>query len=113
MIELKCSKCSEEDHEGHFCRCESRNIDIAKELRERGMSPWSKSGNINHPKHYQGNGLEAIDVIEAFGLDFNLGNAIKYILRAGKKNCKNEDLEKALWYITRSIFNEKKESKDE
>ncbi len=103
MLELKCSKCPEEDHEGHFCRCESRNIDIAKELRERGMSPWNEK--INHPKHYQGNGLEAIDVIEAFGLDFNLGNAIKYILRAGKKDDKKQDLEKADWYIRRALFN--------
>lgn len=64
--------------------------------------------NIHHPKHYQGNGLEAIDVIEAFELDFNLGNAIKYILRAGKKDCKKQDLEKASWYIIRAIFNEDK-----
>lgn len=104
MLELKCSKCPEEDHEGHFCRCEPRNIHIAKELRERGMSPWNEK--INHPKHYQGDGLEAIDVIEAFKLDFNLGNAIKYILRAGKKECRKQDLEKASWYIARSIFNE-------
>lgn len=110
MLELKCSKCPEEDHEGHFCRCESRNINLAKELRERGMTEWGDK--INHPKHYQGNGLEAIDVIEAFGLDFNLGNAIKYILRAGRKDCKKQDLEKASWYIARSIFNEQKESKD-
>lgn len=61
---------------------------------------------INHPTHYQGNGLEVIDVIEAFKLDFNLGNAIKYILRAGKKGDRKEDLEKASWYISRSIFNE-------
>jgi len=60
---------------------------------------------INHPDHYQGSGLEAIDVIEAFNLDFNLGNAIKYILRAGKKESKIEDLKKAHWYLAREIFN--------
>lgn len=38
----KCNKCSEEDHEGIFCRCESRNIDIAKELRYRKESAWQK-----------------------------------------------------------------------
>lgn len=37
---------------------------------------------INHPDHYQGNDLEAIDVIESFGLGFCLGNVIKYVLRA-------------------------------
>ena len=52
---------------------------------------------INHPNHYQGEGLEVIDVIEAFNLNFNLGNTIKYVLRAGRKDSKIEDLEKARW----------------
>jgi len=58
---------------------------------------------INHPPHYQGNGLECIQVIEAFGLGFNLGNAIKYILRAEKKASKRDDLLKAEWYINREL----------
>lgn len=58
---------------------------------------------INHPSHYQGEGLEVIDVIEAFNLNFNLGNTIKYVLRAGRKDSKVEDLEKARWYISREI----------
>jgi len=49
-------------------------------------------------------GLEAIDCIEAFNLNFNLGNVVKYITRAGKKTDKPiEDLEKARWYIEREI----------
>lgn len=64
-----------------------------------------QSEKINHPSHYQGNGLEAIDVIEAFDLGFNMGNAIKYILRAGKKDCRLQDLKKAHWYLAREIFN--------
>lgn len=59
--------------------------------------------NVNHPMHYQGKGLESIEVIEAFELNFCLGNAIKYILRAGKKGDKGEDLKKAIWYINREI----------
>ena len=59
--------------------------------------------NVNHPSHYKGNGLECIQVIEAFGLGFNLGNAVKYILRAGKKGNKREDLQKAVWYLTREL----------
>lgn len=59
--------------------------------------------NINHPKHYQGNKFEAIDIIEDFNLNFCLGNAIKYILRAGKKGDKTEDIEKAIWYLNREI----------
>lgn len=64
--------------------------------------------NIDHPKHYQGKGLEVIDVIEAFDLKFCLGNAIKYILRADKKGHEVEDLEKAIWYIQRKIEKSKR-----
>ena len=62
-----------------------------------------ENDNVNHPMHYQGKGLESIEVIEAFELNFCLGNAIKYILRAGKKGDKGEDLKKAIWYINREI----------
>lgn len=59
---------------------------------------------VNHPSHYQGkNGIEVIDIIESFNLDFNLGNAVKYILRADKKGNRLQDLKKASWYINRSI----------
>jgi hypothetical protein len=61
--------------------------------------------NVNHPSHYTSGGIETIDFIEAKELGFCLGNAIKYIARAGKKD-KNktiEDLEKAKWYIDRRI----------
>ena len=60
--------------------------------------------NINHPPHYQANGMEAIDVIEAFSLGFHLGNAVKYILRAGKKTENSgEDIQKAIWYLERYV----------
>ena len=62
---------------------------------------------VNHPKHYQGNGLEAIDVIEAFNLNFNLGNAVKYILRCGKKDNDLQELNKAIWYLERELKNRK------
>jgi hypothetical protein len=61
---------------------------------------------INHPEHYGGdNTYEAIKVIEAWNLDFSLGNTIKYISRAGKKDKAKEieDLKKALWYLDRKI----------
>ncbi|UBI10011.1 DUF3310 domain-containing protein [Corynebacterium coyleae] len=60
--------------------------------------------SVDHPDHYQtDSGLEAIDVIEAFFPDnFHLGNAFKYLARAGKKTEDPvEDLEKAVWYIQR------------
>lgn len=61
---------------------------------------------VNHPQHYggQNNVYEAIKVIDAWGLDFALGNAVKYISRAGKKTeSPLEDLEKAKWYICHAI----------
>lgn len=62
---------------------------------------------VNHPKHYGGedNPYEAIKVIEAWELDFCLGNAVKYLARAGKKDKAKhtEDLKKAVWYINRRI----------
>ena len=63
------------------------------------------SSQINHPTHYNQGNIEAIAVIEDWKLDFHLGNAVKYICRAGKKNSADttQDLEKALWYIKRKI----------
>lgn len=61
------------------------------------------SNMVEHPPHYKGKGLECIQVIEAFGLGFCLGNAVKYILRAGKKGERTEDLQKAIWYLKREI----------
>ena len=61
---------------------------------------------IDGPKHYGGkdNTYEAIKVIDAWGLDFALGNVVKYISRAGKKSSSPlEDLEKAKWYICHAI----------
>lgn len=58
---------------------------------------------VNHPEHYSAKGIEAIDVIDAFNLNFNLGNAIKYILRADRKGNKKVDMEKAVWYLNREI----------
>jgi hypothetical protein len=61
---------------------------------------------VNQPAHYTSGGIETIDFIEAKGLGFNLGNAIKYISRAGKKGSRLQDLQKAQWYLTREIRNE-------
>ena len=60
---------------------------------------------VDHPAHYGGaeNTYEAIKVIEAWELGFNLGNVIKYISRAGKKGSRLDDLKKAMWYLNREI----------
>ena len=60
---------------------------------------------VNHPGHYTDGGIETIDFIEAKKLPYHLGNAVKYISRAGKKDPEKtvEDLQKAVWYINRYI----------
>jgi hypothetical protein len=68
-----------------------------------------KDSVVNHPNHYGGedNIYEAIKVIDAWELGFSLGNTIKYISRAGKKDRTKEieDLKKALWYLDHHIKN--------
>ena len=64
--------------------------------------------SVDHPPHYSANGVEAIDVIEAFDLGFNLGNTTKYVLRAGRKGDALDDLKKGLWYLQREIDNRTK-----
>lgn len=58
---------------------------------------------VNHPQHYTDHpsGVECITVVEHF--NFNVGNAIKYLWRAGLKGDQMEDLKKAQWYVTREI----------
>lgn len=67
--------------------------------------PLGKTNSVNHPDHYTWlpNGIEVIDLTEH--LNFNRGNAVKYLARAGRKNkfTELEDLRKARWYIDREI----------
>lgn len=58
---------------------------------------------VNHPSHYTYGTIECIDYIEDKNLDFCLGNAVKYITRAGHKADAVEDLKKAIFYINRKI----------
>jgi hypothetical protein len=66
-----------------------------------------KKEEINHPPHYGGqeDPYEHIKVAEHFGWGYHLGNATKYIWRAGLKNSETEieDIEKAIWYLNRYI----------
>jgi hypothetical protein len=71
---------------------ESNFRDLKKALEEA-------NNMVDHPKHYQGSNFEVIDIINDYKLNFELGNAIKYILRAEKKGNKKQDLEKAIWYL--------------
>ena len=70
------------------------------------------SDMINHPQHYTLGKIEVIDFIEDKGLNFNLGNVVKYVVRSGHKKSSGksmeakalEDLKKARWYIDREIM---------
>ena len=62
-----------------------------------------KQDMVNHPPHYKAGGIETIDFIEAKGLNYNLGNVVKYITRADLKGDRKENLEKALWYLKREL----------
>ena len=83
---------------------EALNIDY-KELDIKE----DKKEMIDHPKHYNMGKYEAIDVIDDWGLGFNLGNTVKYISRAGHKDNILQDLKKALWYLDREIQRLEKE----
>ena len=73
----------------------------------RNVKGGCMSRKVYHPNHYGGkdNIYEAIKIIEAHNLGFDLGNVLKYIVRAGKKNKSTEleDLEKAAWYLNHRI----------
>ena len=58
---------------------------------------------VNHPKHYTSHpsGVECIEITEH--MNFNLGNAVKYLWRASLKGKEIEDLRKARWYVDREI----------
>lgn len=63
----------------------------------------TQAGPVNHPKHYTDHpsGVECIQITEH--MNFNLGNAIKYVWRADLKHDAIEDLRKAVWYIEREL----------
>ena len=71
--------------------------------------------NVNHPSHYTDGNIEVIDFIEDKNLPYHLGNAVKYISRAGKKDPEKtvEDLRKAVWYLNRYIEKMEKEHAEE
>lgn len=72
-----------------------------------------KYDSVNNPKHYTEGKIEVIDFIEDKKLNFNTGNTVKYVARAGKKDPSKtiEDLKKAQWYLNREITNLEKDKK--
>lgn len=77
--------------------------------KEETAAPACPSNNtaVDHPPHYNVGKYEVIDVIDDWGLSFNLGNVVKYVARAQHKGKELEDLEKAAWYLAREIARRK------
>ena len=82
----------------------SQNIEIANKYLNKINEPIPND-NVNNPTHYNTGTIEVITVIEDWKLNFNLGNAIKYIGRCEHKNNKKEDIKKAIWYLERELKN--------
>ena len=79
--------------------------EVVKEAEAEISHPVHTGDLVNHPPHYKVGGIETIDFIEAKGLDYHLGNVVKYISRADHKDDKLDNLKKAQWYLNRAIDN--------
>lgn len=66
------------------------------------------SDKINHPDHYTAGSIEVYDFIEAWNLDFTIGNVVKYVARAPYKGTQLDDLRKAKWYLEKAIEKEER-----
>lgn len=105
-----CVDCSDESNaDDPFPRWERDIRTLGDLIKEREALAKVANDPVNHPKHYTDHpsGIECIQITEH--MNFCLGNAVKYIWRAGlKSDNKIQDLEKAVWYIQREIAKEKK-----
>ena len=102
---IHCQECPFENiHGGCLYLTPTENIERAnKYLMENNKT--IPTDNVNNPIHYNTGTIEVIEVIEDWKLNFNLGNAIKYIGRCEHKNNKEEDIKKAIWYLERELKN--------
>jgi hypothetical protein len=93
-----------EQLEGICGVCGRSRIECRKNLLD-SVKNASEADPINHPSHYTDGGIETIDFIEAKKLNYNCGNATKYISRAGKKDKAERavDIAKAIWYLQREL----------
>ena len=84
---------------------QTSSVSIRPKIRlQSTVNRQPEADMVNSPSHYTAGGVETIDFIEAKNLNYNLGNAVKYITRAGLKGNRVEDLQKAKWYIEREIL---------
>ena len=103
--ELICTECPFENiHDSCQELTPNENIIRANKYLNKNNEP-TPTDNVNNPSHYNVGTIEVIEVIEDWKLNFNLGNAIKYIGRCEHKNNKKEDIKKAIWYLERELKN--------
>lgn len=98
---IKCKTCNSVGAHTSWCPTQKPQVNPMTVVRDE---PTVVEDMVNHPSHYTAyKGLEVIQLTEQ--MNFNRGNAVKYIARAGLKNKATEiqDLEKAAWYINREI----------
>lgn len=88
----------------------SKKVAQKNEVAKKVAPKLAVHDPVNSPSHYTDGNIEVIDFIEDKNFNFNLGNSVKYISRAGKKGDSTliQDLEKAQWYLNREISNLKK-----
>jgi hypothetical protein len=90
--------------------CCAAEVKLIDDKLNEGSHEYIASDPIN-PSHYQRGGIQAIDVIEAYELNFRAANVLKYVLRYKYKGKPLEDLKKAKWYLDREIEHLEKEAK--
>ena len=119
-----CSTCNYmllSEHDEPCVRCRHTRLDSEPEYLTR-PDLWTDPNNpvrandpVNHPSHYTKGKIEVADFIADQKLNFDRGNAVKYVCRAGSKDPEKEiqDLEKAIWYINHEIKTLKGETNNE
>jgi hypothetical protein len=87
--------------------CKEAVDNLRDAVKQSLATQLKKLDNVNHPSHYTDGKIEVIDYIEDKKLGYHLGNVVKYVSRAGKKDVSKEieDLKKARWYLDRYIEN--------
>jgi len=98
-----CKKNSYQDEQGY----PFNDLDYCEECYENlCATKFDHKEMVNHPDHYKSGGIagmEAIDIIEKYKMNFNLGNCLKYLIRCERKGTKKQDLNKLIWYAQREI----------
>lgn len=91
--------------EGSKLEHEKKINEERERVKQLAVSEMKQSDTVNHPPHYNTGKIEVIEFIEDQKMPYHIGNVVKYLARAGKKDPRRtvEDLRKAQWYLARAI----------